>query len=210
MLAPPPGYRAGLDDHISAPIFNEILTTALACDLTRVATYTFANAQSPEFPWLWNRNGDRPIVDLDAWASWHSMVHADYQPGMEHPFRWYHEVFADLLSRLATTEDADGDNLLDTSLIVFLSEYSSGRHWNTSLPVVLAGNVPGAQMGQWRNYMDGGIDAFEAGNGNLLSGTTTNQLWTSVLHAFGQDDETFGLVDDALPSGPLPGLVGQG
>ncbi len=206
-LVAPQGFRPGIDDHISAPMFNDILTTALACDLTRVATLTFANGHAPEFPWLWARNGG-PIVDLNLWENWHAVVHADYQPGMEHPYRWYHEIFADLLARMSATEDADGDNLLDTSLVVFMSEYSSGRHWNNSLPIILAGNVPGAQMNRWVDYMDGGIDNLEARNGYVQSGVTTNQLWTSILHAFGHNDETFGLQDDALPTGPLPGLVG--
>lgn len=204
VLAPSPGYRPGIDDHLSAPLFTDLITTALACDLTRVATLTFANSHAPEFAWLQARNGGRPIVDLGVWENWHAVVHADYQPGMEHPYRWYNEVFAELLLRMAATRDVDGESLLDTSLVVGISEYSSGRHWNTALPIVLAGNLPGVEMGRWIDYMQGGVARW---NGYQFSGITTNQLWTTVLQAFGGEDAHFGAEHPDLPMGPLPGLA---
>ena len=54
----------------------------------------------------------------------------------------------------------------------------------------------------------GTLDDFENDNGYRTSGTTTNQLWTTVLRAFGYEDETFGFSTGELPSGPLPGLLG--
>lgn len=207
-VALPPGTDAGLDDHHTAPVTNEMLATALSCDLTRVATLSFANGHAPSFPWLWGRNGGRPIVDLALWENWHAVVHADYQPGMEHPYRWYLEMFVDLLTRMASMQDADGDNLLDTSLVVYLSEYSSGRHWHTALPVVLAGHHGGAPApGRWLDVMNGTVADLEASNGYRASGSTTNQLWTSVLRMFGFDDATFGHHAPDLPMGGLPGLV---
>ncbi|MCB9527524.1 MAG: DUF1552 domain-containing protein [Myxococcales bacterium] len=210
-VAMPPSADPGLDDDLTAPVTSELVATALACDLTRVATVSFANGHAPAWPWLWGRNGGRPIVDLAVWENWHAVVHADYQPGMEHPYRWYMETFVDLLQRMAAMTDADGDNLLDTSLVVYLSEYSSGRHWNTSLPVVLAGNLgaaPGHGMsGRWVDVMDGGVDALEASNGYRASGATMNQLWTSVLRMFGGAGD-FGFNDGSLPTGGLPALGG--
>lgn len=207
----PPGTDAGLDDHRTTPVFNDLLATALSCDLTRVATLSFANGHAPSFPWLWDRNGGRPIVDLGVWENWHAVVHADYQPGMEHPYRWYVEQLVDLLTRMAAMTDADGDNLLETSLVVYLSEYSSGRHWNNALPVVLAGNHGGAPApgptGRWLDVMNGTVADLEAANGYRTSGSTTNQLWTSVLRMFGFDDAGFGYTDGALPTGGLPGLL---
>ena len=200
----PPGFAYGIDEAVAAPLQTELLVTALACDLTRVATFSFANGHAPEFPWLWARNGGAPIVDLAVWENWHAMVHADYQPGMEHPFRWYNEVLADLLTRMAATTDADGDNLLDTSLVVAFSEYSSGRHWNTALPIVLAGNLGGARTGRWLDHLAHPLAEL---TGYSRSGFTTNQLWTSVLHAFGFDDAHFGHEVPELPAGPLPGLL---
>ncbi len=207
----PPGVDPGLDDHLTTPVTNELLASALACDLTRVATLSWANGHAPEFPWLWNRNGGRPIVDLGVWENWHAVVHADYQAGMEHPYRWYVEMLVDLLTRMASMTDADGDNLLETSLVVYFSEYSSGRHWHTALPVVLAGNVGDAPAhgpaGRWLDVMGGTVAELEASGGYRTSGSTTNQLWTSVLRMFGFDDAGFGHYGEGMARGGLPGLL---
>ncbi len=205
-LDPPPGYRYGLDEPTSAALFTELITAAFSCDLTRLATLSFANSDSPTFPWLTAANGGVPIVQPGVWDNWHAMVHADYQTGMEVAYRWYHEVLADLLDALAAGTDADGDNMLQTTLVVCVSEYSSGRHWHNALPVVLAGCVGAAPTGRHLNFLSSTVADFEASHGYQQSLATTNQLWTSVLHAFGFDDETFGFVDPDLPNGPLPGL----
>lgn len=206
-----PSVDPGIDDDATTPVTNELLATALSCDLTRVATLSWANGHAPSFPWLWNRNDGRPIVDLGVWENWHAVVHADYQPGMEHPYRWYVEMLVDLLTRMASMTDADGDNLLDTTLVVYLSEYSSGRHWNNALPVVLAGNVADAPAhgpdGRWLDVMNGTADDLEASNGYRTSGSSTNQLWTSVLRMFGFDDEGFGHYGEGVAPGGLPGLL---
>jgi len=206
-LATPTEYSYGADDDVTAPLMNELVTTALACDYTRVATLHFANSDSPEFPWLFERNGGEPIVDTSAYDNWHAMVHADYVAPMELAYRWYHEMLADLLTRLEQTTDADGDNLLDTTLILCVSEYSSGRHWNNALPVVLVGDLGPIVPGRWLDHLPGTVDDHEAGGGYSLSGTSMNQLHLSLLHAFGGSDEAFGFHDDSLPEGPLPGLM---
>ena len=202
----PPGYDFTDDDDISALAMNDILVTALSCDYARVATLDYANTHDHAFPWLWAQNGG-PIVDTGVWDNWHAMVHADYQPGMEHVYRWYIENLVDLLERLSVTTDADGDNMLDTTLVVYLSEFSSGRHWYTSLPIILAGNTGHVETGRFLNHMTLDRATFQESGGYEYSGVTTNQLYTSLLHMLGFDDEGFGYTDDsALPTGGLPGL----
>lgn len=202
----PTGYDFTYDDDISAPAMNDLLVTALSCDYARVATLDYSNTHDHAFPWLWAANGG-PIVDTGVWDNWHAMVHADFQPGMEHVYRWYVENLVDLLERLASTTDADGDNMLDTTLVVFLSEFSSGRHWNTSLPVILAGHLGGVETGRFVNHMTLDPATFQESGGYAYSGVTTNQLFTSLLHMLGFDDETFGHTGDAdLPTGGVPGL----
>ena len=58
------------------------------------------------------------------------------------------DMFADLLQKLNDTQDIDGDNMLDTSMVLAISEFSSGRHWNTSLPMIFSGNFGSAPMGR--------------------------------------------------------------
>lgn len=207
----PLGYDAARDDPVSAPVMHHLAATALSCDLTRVITIDHVNGHAPTFPWLRAINGGDPIVDTAIWENWHAMVHADYQPGMEHAYRWYAEMFADLLSQMASMRDADGDNLLDTSLVVWFSEYSSGRHWNRAIPVVLAGDLgdapPHGETGRWLDHLAARREDIDAHRQPPASGVTTNQLWTSVLRMFGGDDETFGFNDGSLPMGGLPGLL---
>jgi hypothetical protein len=197
----PTGLDSAVDDDLTTPLYNELLVAALACDLTRVGTFHFANAHSPTFPWLWSRNGG-PVVPAE-FENWHAMVHADYQPGMEVAYRWYMEMLADLLGRMAVTTDADGDNLLDTTLVVCASEYSSGRHFTRSLPALLVGATGPYAPGRWVDHMPTSPESF---NGWTDSGVTTNQLLVSILHAFGFDDARFGLDDPDIPEGGVPGL----
>ncbi len=203
----PGGYDRTYDDDISAPALAEIAVSALACGLTRVVTLELANGHDHAFDWLWGRNGG-PIVDTSSFDNWHAMVHADYQPGMEHVYRWYMEQLADLLGLLATTPDADGDPLLDSTLVLYLPEFSSGRHWHNGIPAILAGNLGDAAPGRWLDYLGGTLDAFLAMNNYLDSRATTNQLFTSVLRQFGFDDASFGHEEADWPTGPLEGLAG--
>ena len=203
----PGGYDFTYDDDVSVAALNDLMVTALSCDYARVATLDYANTHDHAFPWLWAANGG-PIVDTAVWDNWHAMVHADFQLGMELVYRWYVDGLVDLLERLATTTDADGDNMLDTTLVVFMSEFSSGRHWNTSLPVVLAGNLGPVETGRWVDHMPVDRSTFQESGGYTFSGVTTNQLYVSLLRMLGFDDETFGFTDgDTLPSGGVPGLV---
>lgn len=206
-LSLPSDYDLAGDDDVTAPVMADVLITALACDMTRVATLHFANGHSPTFPWLTARNGGSPIVDPSLFDVWHTMVHADYQAGMELAYQWYYEQWAAILEQMANTTDADGDNLLDTTLVMMVSEFSSGRHWNRNLPIVLAGCVGDAPLGRWLDYRPGSVDDYEAANGYLDSAYSTNQLYVSLLQAFGYSDEAFGYTADELPTGPLPGLL---
>ncbi len=200
----PTGMDASRDDDLTTPLYNDLIVAALACDLTRVATFHYANAHSPTFPWLWADNGG-PIVP-STFENWHAMVHADYQPGMERVYRWYQEMLADLLGKLATTTDADGDNLLETTLVVCASEFSSGRHLTRAIPAMLFGHTGPFARGRWIDHMATSVEAYRGSGAWEDSGVTTNQLLVSMLHAFGFDDERFGMDDEEIPEGGVPGL----
>jgi hypothetical protein len=202
----PTGYDQSYDDDVSASIMSDIVVSALSCGYTRVATVELANGHDHAFPWLWARNGG-PIVDTSVFDNWHAMVHADYQDGMEHVYTWYMEVLAGLLDRMAAARDIDGDNLLDTSLVLYIPEFSSGRHWTRGLCGVLVGDLGAAGGGRWLDFFDGGWEQFVAAGSYQDNLATVSQLWTSILHRFGGSDDTFGdAVGGRVPAGPLPGL----
>ena len=88
-----------------------------------------------------------------------------------------------------------------------MSEFSSGRHWYTSLPIVLAGNLGGVATGRFVNHMPLDPATFQESGGYDYSGVTTNQFFVSLLHMLGFEDDAFGYTEDsALPTGGLPGL----
>ena len=196
----PVGYDYTQDDPTSAELLIDIMTSALACNQTNVATIHFANSHDHRFEWLWEQNGS-PIVDRNRWDNWHAMVHADYQSGMEHVYQWYMNMLLLLLRSLESKVDADGDNLLDHTLILSVSEFSSGRHWHTSLPTLLLGGPTREPL--WKDYLDGGLDTLEESHGQHSSGTNMNQLLLSLLHHFGLSDDSFGYIADDMNSSPL-------
>lgn len=202
----PAGYDYTRDDDHTAGVMIDVLVAALACDHARVGTLELTNTHAPTFPWLWEENGG-PIVDPDAFDSWHSMVHADPVPGMELPYRWVMGVLAQLLDRLALTPSPEGPPLLDSTLVLWMPEFSSGRHWNHHLPAVLAG-ATGLEGGRWLDFLPLPAEELHGeGLGDTVeSEATTQQLFTSLLQRFGGGEAHFGLEAPGLPTGPLPGL----
>lgn len=204
----PAGYDYTYDDDVSVELMCDVLVAALSCDYARVATLELTNTHDHAFPWLWAENGG-PVFSPAVWDNWHAMVHADYQPGMEAVYRWYMRVLAGLLDRLAETTDVDGDNMLDTSLVLWMPEFSSGRHWQRNLPAVLGGHVGAGVGGRWLDFLPMEAAALHARpDGGYIDGlATTQQLFTSILQLFGGSDEHFGVELGGGESGPLPGLL---
>ena len=78
--------------------------------------------------------------------------------------------------------------MLDTSMVLAISEFSSGRHWHTNLPMIFAGNFGDAQMGRWLNHLNYPVDeAQESGGYRYLR---IQCLASICLHA--SNAQTFG------------------
>lgn len=205
-LTTPPVYDPSYDDDVTAPLMADLAVAALACDYTRVCTLQFANGHSHNFPWLTAANGGQPIVP-PGYDNWHAVVHADFVEGMQHVYRWYMQQFADFLDKLAAETDVDGDNLLDTSLVLYMPEFNSGRHTDKALPAVLGGCIPSA--GQYLDFMGSYRNDFLTHNHwNAVSEANTNQLFLGILQAFGEPDTQFGAWPAGLADGPMPGVFG--
>jgi hypothetical protein len=177
------------DDAIAAAQI-ELIATSFACQATRVAHLHFSNVQDNTFPWL--NNGQDFIT-----GGWHSVVHIDNGSDDQRlrTMQWYMKVFGDLLTRLGQTPEGPG-NLLDNTVVLFISSLRSSYHGTSDLPVVVAGNLGG-----------------KIKTGRLLRYTparTTGDLYTTLLNYLDVPSTSFGWNKGAaggrpFNSGPLPG-----
>jgi hypothetical protein len=160
-----------------------IISAAFQCDLTRVATFSFAHGNSD----LRFAN----VVDDFADTNGHHNISHDtnagqYQARIE---RFYCEILAEFVQGLKDTPEGDG-SVLDNTIIVFFNECCIGNsHSIENMPVLMFGGKNlGLQTGQHLKF----------------SGRFMNDVWAAVANAYGVPLSTFG--DPAFGQGPMPGL----
>ena len=161
----------------------DLAVTALACDLTRVATIQMSHTVGPTvFSWLGISEGH------------HSLSHIDdsNQSGIDNYVlaeRWYAEQFLSIVEQLKNTANPEGDGtLFDDTLVVWAQELGDGRmHVCEDVPFIIAGNAGGH---------------FETGRYLELGGQNHCHLLTSICEAFGLSNQTFG-----DPAAGVGGLV---
>ncbi len=165
-----------------AKVQMDLMVLALACDLTRVASFMWIamGSGSATFSWLGHTSGH------------HDLAHAADVPRMTEINTWYSEQLAYLMGELDKHVDVDGGSMLDSTLIVWWNELGDGAaHSCKRAPFVLAGGAGGAlQMGRFLDYPER---------------QQSNQLLLSVYNALTDSEDTvFG--DPRYCAGPLPGL----
>lgn len=166
---------------VSASNQMDLLTMSLACDITRVATLQFTGLHGRRF-------SDVPNYQIPApgFNDWHDMVHndpdefgtvRDLGDGLFRGYEWFSHQVASFIDRLKATPEGDG-TLLDNTLVLWISEFSDGGgHDMVDLPIVLFGDLQGT---------------LRTGEHIDCSGHSTNELFISLLRAFGRNDSTFG------------------
>ena len=93
------------------------------------------------------------------------------------------------MNELSSFDDGGGKTLLDRTLVLWISEFGDGGSHNTrDLPVVLAGGLDGA---------------IATGQHLAFNDRTTNDLYVTMLNAFGFDDTEFGYGGSELNNGAL-------
>lgn len=120
--------------------------------------------------------------------------------------RWRMSLFKQLIEGLDDPSfvEPNGGTILDNSLVLYTSEFrNASGHYSYNVPVLMAGSAGGYfETGRCIDYDKTGPDEPF----NYETDESTHNLFTSILHAFGQDDGHFGN-DMATHEGPLPGLV---
>lgn len=176
--------QSGSEDACSNPIFNskgfsgdtnsdvnfdaiadlqvDLVTLALKCDLTRVVSLMLGNHQC-----------DFTVPEAGVDTNYHQSIHG--RPAAD--YITYRAYFTDklryLIQSLANTEDMDGGNLLDNTIVLQVSDMADGRsHNGENVPYMLAGS-------------GGGV--LTTGRSLTLSGVSHNTILDTVAQAAGVD-----------------------
>jgi hypothetical protein len=193
------------------PLHVSLLVAAMRCGLSNVANLEIGDLLTP-----WTTAGN--ITNA---VRGHSLGHDARDIGPTGPKaamyddwfaealdnrRWRMTLVRQLLDGLddPTFVEANGGTILDNSLMLYTSEFrNASGHYAYNMPVLMAGSAGGYfETGRFIDYNKfGAAPTFE-----YESDESTHNLFTSILHAMGQDDAHFGN-DMYVHQGPLPGLV---
>jgi hypothetical protein len=178
---PPFNQRSSLP--IIGDLQEKLLLLALKCGQTRVAGLQWQNGSAYYSP---------ALSGVGTWHHGHSHkmgsdpVARDWMVKIS---RWYTERFARFVGLLKATPDGVGKTLLDSTLVLHVSEVSIGNsHKNIDMPFILAGGGGYFRTGRYVTY----------------NSMPHNNLLVSVMNAMGQPDTTFG--NKLFCTGPLAGL----
>lgn len=177
-----------------------VIKAAFRCDLTRVVTFQWTpGTNHVSFGDMWPPN--ESIFKVHHTTS-HNPETEDVREFMTRVEVWYAERLAGFLAELATTEDITGKNLLDTTLVPYITEVSHGysHSWNDMPWLLFGGAGTGLRGGQmWRH--SGGRPSSATSN-NMRS---TNDYWMAVSQCFGLEGFTLG-DDETMYSGAIEGI----
>jgi hypothetical protein len=164
----------------------DLMILAHTCNMTKVSTYMWANADSWQyFPWIGVNEEHHTLShsgDNDTAAN-AKLVTIN---------TWHATEFNYMLDQLAAVQEPDGSTMLDSSLILWGNELGAGNtHTYKNIPWVIAGTAGGyLKTGRQVNYKD----------------LPHNNLLVSVCNAMGFDDvTTFGI--PGVCTGGLQGLT---
>ncbi|AUX41943.1 hypothetical protein SOCE26_033680 [Sorangium cellulosum] len=162
----------------------DLLVTALACDLTRIASIQWSATQAGKvFTWLGQSETHHAL-------SHSSMNNDEKQRQLIDIGRWQATQLADLLGKLDAVKEGTG-TLLDNTLVLWCTDIAVGQsHARRDMPYVIAGGAGGAlRTGRYLRY----------------GGDPHNNLLVALCNAMGVGVSTFG--NPAYCTGPLPGLL---
>jgi hypothetical protein len=196
----------------------DLVATALACDVTRVATLQWSGGESefgfrdilPQAPWdqLSCPSSVDSCSDNQPNSAHHVMSHiapatsGGIPSNMSEPqkvsldcliemYIWYSQQLAYFAQKLADTPDVDGRSVLDNTIIVCATEIAEGpTHAYTDIPYLLIG----------------GTGRIKPGHFNFDNQHSQNNLFVTVAQALGLSDVTqFG--DPEFSTGTIGDLL---
>ncbi len=209
----PADTRAFWDKNADA--FLRLVTTSLACDLTRVVNLQFGGLMPEEITGyqgdihlgvVHGVSGDTSLAQLKRMSGYANMV--KYH-------QWYAQQFANLIAMLKSIPEGEpGETLLDHTVIFWHQNMAAGGHDPHAMPYVLAGNANGFfRTGRYIKYNRRAATAEESAINNLdgdkakappTRGLPHNNLLVSLANSMGVPITTIG--NPKCCTGPLPEL----
>lgn len=183
--------RARAQSSLQVDSRSDLLLSAMACDLTRVATLSWGRGGcNHRFTWL----GKQLDIGVGL-VGIHAAAHDENNPTMRallvQMHAWYAMRLSAIIDRLKATPEGNG-TMMDNTLIVWFNELGQGgTHTLSNVPWVLVGN---AQKQLKTNRLVS------------VPGKPNNAMLVSLCKIMGLSaTDTFG--DPQFGSGPLPGLL---
>jgi hypothetical protein len=196
--------------------FATMVAAAFGCGLSRVASigvtgippnayglpaeasihHEYEHKSSP-FE-LYDAMGGNPTAE---WAA--------AEEGMVKRNVWQAEQVAKVVDILRAVPE-DGGSMLDSTLIVYVSELSHGGHGHEHWPVILFGGLAGAVTpGRYIKYKQNNPNPFNRNYMNEYTGTPHSHLFVSICQAFGMDVDWIGApsVPGSVPHRNIEGTV---
>lgn len=194
---------------VVGPLLADILVAALRCGLSHVGSLDVADLITDWLPTPFatvaydsGHTLDHHGMDVGRLGEYHSKAD-DWREEVQINRRWRMSLLQRILQGLDEIDEG-GRTMLDNSLVLATSEFSSGAdHSSRDLPILLAGSAGGYfRTGRHLNFNT----LKDTSPNEYLTHTSTHNLFTSILQAFGQSDTHFG--DERCDvKGPVPGLV---
>jgi hypothetical protein len=176
-----------------AEINADMIVSAFACDVTRVASYQFSFSGGHHEGLLgFSRSWHDEVAHVSQTADSVSVggESMSSRAAFNRFSRFWHSHIAYLAKRLQSLPEGDGTMLDNTLIYCGVESGTNHSHDPNDLQYLLIGGKNlGFQPGQ---FLDSGQ-------------TSAHRLHVAVLNAFGADVQTFGSADDG--SGPLTGIL---
>jgi hypothetical protein len=204
----PAAQSSGPDavDARCSALFN-LMAMALACERTHVIAFQFAGqAARNRLAGSYGVPSAGVQDSSDSGPAHHPWTHEQSDmPGKRDALRrftsFYSNKVAELIDVLKATNDASGKNLLDSTLVVWLSELGGSAqndtatqgwthpHQITQTPVVLFGSGQGTfRTGRYRQGPSTGISDGSSNAGDTQAGREVAQTLVSVVQYMGLTD----------------------
>jgi hypothetical protein len=164
---------------VTGKLQMDLLTLALSCDVTRVASIQWSWARSLlVHPWV--QVGDQH----------HTLSHGGASDALSRINTWFSQQLAYLATSMNAIDEGNGQTLLDNSVVYWCGECAIGyNHDYNNIRAFLLGSCGGA---------------LKTGQHIHLENEPHNKLLVTLMNAMGVAGNQFG--DPQFGTGPLPGV----